>query len=135
MKYGQSRGLQLLGISLRVACRRGNEFHPLVDDEIHNTRVTNKGLRDIDAKGFVRQLTHLEYLVTNRVQLPRGRLDNAQAASVRHRRGQLRPSDPAHGRLNNGGFHTEQLSNAVIKFHLASPNSVPCAANQQQDPP
>ena len=116
VEHCQPGPLQRLAVFIGIARRSGDELNTLVDHELHDVRVANKGLGDVDAPRFVGEGPHLLHLLAHLVEAARGGLDHAEAASVGHRAGQLGAGDPAHRGLDDGVLHAEQVGDAV--FHL-----------------
>jgi hypothetical protein len=114
VEHHEPRVLQQRGVARRVAGRRGDEPHSVLDDEVDDRRVAHEQLRDVDAERLVGEVAHLADLVAYRVELTRGRLDDPEAAGVRHRGGELRPRDVAHGCLHDRVLDAEQLRDTSV---------------------
>jgi hypothetical protein len=101
---------QASGEQPRTTGRGGDE----PDAELHQF-VDERGVafdeqRDVGADGAVGEVADPTQVGA---ALLRGRLDDAQAARIGHRGGQLRPRDEGHGRADDRDVHTGQLAEPV----------------------
>jgi len=114
VEHGEPGGLQRSREAPRVAGGGRDEAHTRLDDEVDEVaRLVHEELRDVDPKGPVGEVAHLANLAAYHVELARRRLDDAKAAGLRHRRGQLRTSDVAHRSLDDGPLDAEHLGDPV----------------------
>ena len=104
-----SCAVYLVGSPAEVVTKRT----PCVDHEVDDRRVAHEQLRDVHAERLVGEVAHLADLVAHRVELAGRGLDDAEAAGVRDRRGELRPGDPAHRRLHDRYLHSQELGHAI----------------------
>ena len=133
MEDGQARILQLLRVAFRIARRGGDELHALVDDELHDVRVAHEGLGDVDPKGLVGELAHLQDFAAHGVEFPRRGFDDAERSGIGDRRGERRTGDPAHGSLHDGSFHTQHAGNAIVEGSGMSVLHSRLASKQKED--
>ena len=68
-----------------IARRRRDEPHAVAVYEVDDGGIAHEELRDVHSEGLVGQVAHRRDLVAHLVETPRRRLDDAEAARVRHR--------------------------------------------------
>jgi len=120
MKDREPRRLEMLRVALRIARGGGDELDALLDHELDNVRVANKGLRDIHAKGLVRERSHLDDLFANLVELARRRFNDAEGARIGDGGCKARTRDPSHGRLHNRNLDAKHFGDAIGECHAVS---------------
>src|SRR5215213_9478112 len=101
MEDGQPGLLERLRVLVGIAGAGGDEAHALVHHELDDALVAHEQLGDVHAERLVGEIAHLADLLADSREVARRRLDDAEAAGLRHRRGQLGPGDPSHRRLHD----------------------------------